>query len=572
MATLTFAARRSRSVSGPLDIKALRGTDRQAQRQASLPQIPGGRNSPANTICLSGTEELDNAQHNVILLQNKVSQRREALKQRDALLDGAPASQLTWNTPAPVSRRPRRRTKTSPQKLEKVTTLLPPLDSTDPGATSSQPAVVDPSADPLADQLPALRPQPARRIRADLASLLDKALLGEIGTGEGVHARVAPCRSTARSMAGRSMAGRKDLVQQLCAGNNLERIVELFHRSHHNGFGSGFVDKREFYQMLIGVVGIYDRPEVDSLFGRFDPERSGYISYREFQTAIKREQRETGAAPVVPDAKALVRAGASKMRWRKAAEDFALAPGAGVGGAFKAAVAQAAAAARQGQSVINPTMPSAPLHVMRKRELIGLVKTFDEQQEAGVCRVKSIRQLIKISYPKAPPVEVDTMLDFIKSMKTFEADAIKETKERKREVEDLFLALDTECAGSIELGEFLRLSDNTGVSQERLTELFSAQDVHGSGSLDMQEFVTLIDDCDLLSHRESIIKRGAALKNNATVVPGSRGMPRSKSEGSHVLSATSEAKKPTRFSSLFSVADIAKAGALLGGAPARPSM
>ena len=28
-----------------------------------------------------------------------------------------------------------------------------------------------------------------------------------------------------------------------------------------------------------------------------------------------------------------------------------------------------------------------------------------------------------------------------------------------------------------------------------------------------QEFVCLVDECDLLSHREAIIKRGAALKN-----------------------------------------------------------
>ena len=39
----------------------------------------------------------------------------------------------------------------------------------------------------------------------------------------------------------RVVAGRRDLVQQLCVGTNLERTVELFHRVHHNGFGSGLV-------------------------------------------------------------------------------------------------------------------------------------------------------------------------------------------------------------------------------------------------------------------------------------------------------------------------------------------
>ena len=40
------------------------------------------------------------------------------------------------------------------------------------------------------------------------------------------------------------------------------------------------MDRREFYQTLLGVVGVYDRAEVDALFDRFDPDGSGYLSYR----------------------------------------------------------------------------------------------------------------------------------------------------------------------------------------------------------------------------------------------------------------------------------------------------
>jgi len=53
-------------------------------------------------------------------------------------------------------------------------------------------------------------------------------------------------------------------------------------------------------------------------------------------------------------------------------------------------------------------------------------------------------------------------------------------------VEELFLALDTDCGGTIGLGEFLQLSDSTGATPERLTDIFFANDVNGSGSLDMQ--------------------------------------------------------------------------------------
>ena len=60
----------------------------------------------------------------------------------------------------------------------------------------------------------------------------------------------------------------------------------------------------------------------------------------------------------------------------------------------------------------------------------------------------------------------------------------------------------------------------------------------------MQEFVKLIDECDLLSHREAIVKRGAALTEKAasaeSAVPGGLiGMPRLHSEVPHVLSGRS---------------------------------
>merc|ERR1740130_1844676 len=95
-----------------------------------------------------GTEELDGAQQNVTLLQNKVTQRREALAKQQDLVENTrslddllhePPNQLTWSPacdePASVSRRPRRRSKTSPD-------LLRSLDSTEPCGTSPQsPAV-----------------------------------------------------------------------------------------------------------------------------------------------------------------------------------------------------------------------------------------------------------------------------------------------------------------------------------------------------------------------------------------------------------------------------------------------
>ena len=107
-----MAVRRQRSVSGPLDVTAWRGADRtkrsgpQAQRRTPLPQITRGEHSPVDAVFASlgptfeeemvehvfgevntpdtqparraltqerdGTEELDGAQHNVTLLQNKV--------------------------------------------------------------------------------------------------------------------------------------------------------------------------------------------------------------------------------------------------------------------------------------------------------------------------------------------------------------------------------------------------------------------------------------------------------------------------------------------------------------------
>ena len=67
------------------------------------------------------------------------------------------------------------------------------------------------------------------------------------------------------------------------------------------------------------------------------------------------------------------------------------------------------------------------------------------------------------------------MVGFIKTMKSFEEGAIQEAEEAKREVELLFLAMDCDCTGSIELSEFLQLSETTGTSEERLTELFHAK-------------------------------------------------------------------------------------------------
>ena len=260
-----MAVRRQRSVSGPLDVTAWRGADRtkrsggspQAQRRTPLPQILRGEQSPVDAVFASlgptfeeemvdhvfgeantpdpqaarrsltkerdGTEELDGAQQNVTLLQNKVTQRREALaKQQDLventrtlddLLHEQPASQLTWSPtcdePASASRRPRRRSKTSPD-------LLRSLDGADPFGTSPQSGAV------------AARPATAGRNRAgELASLLDNALLGgESSPGPMQTGANAAPRAEFGAM--RVVAGRRDLVQQLCVGTNLERTVRPY--------------------------------------------------------------------------------------------------------------------------------------------------------------------------------------------------------------------------------------------------------------------------------------------------------------------------------------------------------
>ena len=132
------------------------------------------------------------------------------------------------------------------------------------------------------------------------------------------------------------------------------------------------------------------------------------------------------------------------------------------------------------------------MHHLRKKELIKLVREFIQQHEDGVCKIKTFRQLVKMSYPTATTEDVDAMVEFIDSMKTFEAAAIQAADERRREVEAVFMAIDTDSGGTIELDEFLQVKDSTTYSVEALTRLFYAKDADGSGSLDMQEFVNLI--------------------------------------------------------------------------------
>jgi len=164
------------------------------------------------------------------------------------------------------------------------------------------------------------------------------------------------------------------------------------------------------------------------------------------------------------------------------------------------------------RTAINPFRPAPPLHPGRKRELIKLVRDFTQQHDDGVCKIHSYRQLVKLSYPKAPEDEAHAMLEFIESMKSFEEAAIQAAEERRREIEALFMSIDTDGGGTIDLDEFLQLNDSTGYSAEYLTRLFHAKDADGSGEINMDEFVSLLESCDLISKRQAIIKHSTKLK------------------------------------------------------------
>ena len=69
--------------------------------------------------------------------------------------------------------------------------------------------------------------------------------------------------------------------------------------------------------------------------------------------------------------------------------------------------------------------------------------------------MRSFKQLLRLEYPKASPLDLKLMLDLVALMKAFEEAATAEANARTKQVEQIFRDIDGDDSGCIDEGEFV---------------------------------------------------------------------------------------------------------------------
>ena len=146
---------------------------------------------------------------------------------------------------------------------------------------------------------------------------------------------------------------------------------------------------------MLSDFGNFGSDDFDDLFVRFEVDGCGKVNYEDFNRLVRKEYhaslKANRAAVKGPEQ---VEKKAPKRPWRRAAENFALSEEPGPP---------------------RPGQPQ-PLHNVRKREVIRLLRHFSQQHDAHICRVRSFAQLLRLEYPKASAEEHKLMLDLVPLM------------------------------------------------------------------------------------------------------------------------------------------------------------
>jgi len=153
---------------------------------------------------------------------------------------------------------------------------------------------------------------------------------------------------------------------------------------------------------------------------------------------------------------------------------------------------------------------------VRQRELKELLEDFKAQHRAGVCKVPTFRQLIRLHYPTTSTEEINLWMQYVKGLEA--AAAEKErlhamAEMRKRQIETMFNSLDTEGRGSIDLQEFMQLRDKSAaLDEEKLCQIFNEQDKEGTGVIELHEFQQIVEEQKLLEFFAVVIDDGTKNK------------------------------------------------------------
>jgi hypothetical protein len=119
---------------------------------------------------------------------------------------------------------------------------------------------------------------------------------------------------------------------------------------------------------VLSDFGNFGSDDFDDLFVRFEVDGCGKVNYEDFNRLVRKEYhaslKANRAAVKGPEQ---VEKKAPKRPWRRAAENFALSEEPGPP---------------------RPGQPQ-PLHNVRKREVIRLLRHFSQQHDAHICRVRS---------------------------------------------------------------------------------------------------------------------------------------------------------------------------------------
>jgi len=119
---------------------------------------------------------------------------------------------------------------------------------------------------------------------------------------------------------------------------------------------------------VLSDFGNFGTDDFDDLFVRFEVDGCGKVNYEDFNRLVRKEYhaslKANRAAVKGPEQ---VEKKAPKRPWRRAAENFALSEEPGPP---------------------RPGQPQ-PLHNVRKREVIRLLRHFSQQHDAHICRVRS---------------------------------------------------------------------------------------------------------------------------------------------------------------------------------------
>lgn len=177
-------------------------------------------------------------------------------------------------------------------------------------------------------------------------------------------------------------------------------------------------------------------------------------------------------------------------------------------GAVRTGLAAAIDAATDGKAADEAA--SVTLHPLKQKEVLRLYGEFKAQHAAGICRVPRFQKLLRLKFPTESKAHVAAMVRVVMEHEEGIVQAEAEAEARKRDVDVIFDALDTDGRGTIDLDEFCQLTRTTKIPRAQLRAIFTQRDTDGSGALDLEEFKALVEECKLFEHMDAIVQHAEA--------------------------------------------------------------